>query len=257
MAPLRIVTSTYRDEHILNLWINNIGDIPATVYVKDDNLNKTQSIRIDEKYVRICNYGRCDYAFLYYIIENYDELDDIIIFTKANWMMSGLNLADVLNNCQKYDFFESGALRKYQYWIEEDKNKSNFAAHEIERSYYIDNDYYSHDIQAYRLFKDVFGDIKPPSCIVGWGHFPCFSVSKRLIHRHPKSVYEKLISKFYPECITIDQEKLSKHPDNLNTYQKLVEDIGKYLHDYLGRFWYILFTYNIPLENYKVENRYI
>jgi Protein of unknown function (DUF3431) len=249
MCSIRIVTSVYKDLDILNEWINNLN-VPSTVYVKDDALQKNESIIINDKYIRLCNYGRCDYAFLYHIIKNYDCLDDRIIFTKANWHYTGLNLYKIIATAQLYDFVESGCGRKWQFW----KPQKDLVIHNnIELMYTSEPDHYAES--AMDLYKTVFGEIEPPDMVEGWGHFPCFCVSKKLILRHPKSVYEKLLMKFYPESGCVDMEKVAKHPGNLNTYDKLVEDLGKLQHDRFGRFWYILFTHNLGSLDAVIADR--
>ena len=67
----------------------------------------------DEHNIEIPNYGRCDYAFLYHIVKNYEQLDDYTIFTKINWQDQGIPIQHLLENVFKYDFIWEGVHRKY------------------------------------------------------------------------------------------------------------------------------------------------
>ena len=66
-----IITAYYNDLHRLD-WKNIIGNSKLTVYHKNDQLKIGEFI--DGDYIEIPNYGRCDYAFLWHIIQNYDNL---------------------------------------------------------------------------------------------------------------------------------------------------------------------------------------
>lgn len=256
MPSIRIVTSVYKDHAILNEWINNI-DIPITVYVKDDNIKKNESHNVDDRYIHIPNYGRCDYAFLYHIIHNYDKLDDRIIFTKVNWKYTGLDLFRLLNLSKKYDFVESGSYQILQYhkkdrWIN-DGSPIFFNVHNI-----------FDDPEAYKLYNEMLPNMEPPEIFAGWGHYPCFCVSKELILRHPKSIYEALLKKFHPEETTVSKTALAEYNvcynknfnafNDINTYDGSVLILGIWLHDLFGRLWPLFFTHNID-SLYKIAPR--
>jgi hypothetical protein len=246
MAPLRIVTSVYKDEHILNEWINNVN-VPVIVYVKDDKLAKGLSEPVDDRFIKLCNYGRCDYAFIYHIVQNYDNLDDKIIFTKVNWSHTHLNLFKVVEMADKYDYLESGAFQILQYhdkdrWIR-DGMPDQFNIHKI-----------FDDPEAVLLYNEMLPNVKPPDVFMGWGHYPCFCVSKELIQRHPKSIYEALLKKFYPEDTTMSKERIAnynieynknfKKTTDVNTHDGCALIIGCWLHDLFGRLYPLFFTHN-------------
>lgn len=228
----RVVTSTYQDEALLASWLPKVESyhIPYTVYCKSDSLTKGQVEVVDDQTIQLPNYGRCDYAFLYHIINNYDTLDDYTLFVKNNWQGYGINLDKHLQLLDKYDYIESGVLRRYQYWTEEP------GPHPRHETIYNGKHIYAET--AIDWYREIFPGIKPPHVVCGWGHGPCFSVSKRLIQRHPKSVYEHLLNKFYPES---NSWKSNGHPNQL-------VDVGKHYHDNLLRFWRVLFTHNVAGE---------
>lgn len=69
-----VVTSYYNDLHKLD-WNNLVynKNYNLVLYKKDDKL-KISETKITENEISIPNYGRCDYAFLNYIINNYNNL---------------------------------------------------------------------------------------------------------------------------------------------------------------------------------------
>jgi hypothetical protein len=112
---MRVVTATYNDEKHL-YWIRNLR-IPYTIYKKDDTLQvgdeipdhiSCPNIRMILPVKRIPNIGRCDYAFLYHIIQNYDNLDDVTIFVKCNWAQYSIDFGGLVNQCHAYDYMVKG-----------------------------------------------------------------------------------------------------------------------------------------------------
>jgi len=240
---MKIVTSEYNDSNKLLSWIPEIEkrNIDFLIYHKDDSLKKNESIIIDKNNINIPNYGRCDYAFLYHIVQNYDNLDDITIFVKSHWYEHGLELYKVIDNCVEYDWMQSGTHKLYQYW-KESKNMKQPCE-------YIYRDKHIFAETCYDWYNEIFPNIEKPEFIDGWGHFPCFSVSKQLILRHSKEVYIRLLNKFYPESNSWNINEGYKY---FNTLEEQVIDIGKHYHDQFGRFYEILFTHNLNNYDYKI-----
>jgi hypothetical protein len=76
--------------------------------------------------------------------------------------------------------------------------------------------------------------------IPNFGHGPVFSVSKGLIRRHPKEVYEKCLNKFYPESGSWDTD-YQKY--GFSSLKEQTTDIGKHYHDNFIRLYPVLFTF--------------
>jgi len=76
--------------------------------------------------------------------------------------------------------------------------------------------------------------------IPNFGHGPVFSVSKGLIRRHPKEVYEKCLNKFYPESGSWDTD-YQKY--GFSSLKEQMIDLGRSLHDQFLRFYPVLFTF--------------
>ena len=241
---IRVITSCYTDTDLLDTWIPILEqqNIPFLIYYKEDSFKKGDVQVIDKNRIRIPNYGRCDYAFLYHIIENYDQLDNVTVFVKNNWNQHYINLWKHIEMSTEYDFMESGTIRKFQHWTPN-----------IITPYPRDEEIYSnyHPFAQTTMdwYHEIFPNTPPPTVVAGWGMGPCFSVSKRLIHRHPKSVYEHLLQKFYPESGSWDIEKAKAV---FPTIEEQLVDIGKHYHDCLLRFWYVLFTHDIEPHKYII-----
>lgn len=220
-----IITSTYKDQSKL-LWVNNLNDkrVPFIIYQKRDGLVK--EIIVNENVIEIPNIGRCDYAFLYHIVKNYDNLHDTNVFVKCNWRDNGIPFSKIFENCDKYDFMTVGTHEETINWDINDKED-----------------------ELSETKQDWLREIFPENCtnlgnIQTWGHGPCFSVSRRMIHRHPVEVYEKLMNKFLPESGSFDTD-YTKYPKYSNLGE-LIIDVGKRYHNEFLRFYPILFTHDLP-----------
>ncbi len=252
---LEIVTSIYKDRDKLARWQQGVKDIPLTVYNKIDNLEYRYSTLPDlmwNNYTQyeLANYGRCDYAFLWHIVENWDALADTTVFVKNNWQDTGNDLHKVIENAPYYDFVENGMPRKIQKLRKiGGKYGPDFESYkdlEIEDRSVNIHIYKAEGILEWAnyLYKD------PPNCWVGSVHGPCFSVSRELIKQHDISVYRYLLSRFYPESKSWNQ-KLANEKCGLDTIEKQIVDSGRHFHDELLRFWTCLFCNH---DNY-VSNR--
>jgi len=249
---IEIVTSTYNDEHQLS-WINSIpSNILITIYNKG---NVLQNLDLNKMCINIPNYGRCDYSFLWHIVNNYDKLSDKIIFTKSNWNdHEGCNLNNLLNKCPNFDFCDVGQHAEYTIWIPNIKEKDKYLKNtNYPHLYYTivsNNPKFKYNYEKYKIFNlsteiylKIFHDCPLPQPMILWGHGPCFSVSKDLILRHPKLLYEELLKLFYGQ-ITFEDIKLQ---------QEMLVAIGKNYHDQFQRFWKILFTHAVDKTKFKIE----
>jgi hypothetical protein len=232
MCNIRVVTACYNDEKKL-LWIPELlhRNISYVIYRKNDNINYLddthKTFESDLKYqcIEIPNIGRCDYAFIRHVIVNYDNLDDITVFVKSNWHEYSIPFWDLIDNCINYDYINMGTHPENPYD-------------------YSDN--FSHNIDGKSIdsrttwYNELFdSEIAKSNNIRVSGHGPCFSVSRKLILRHPKSVYEYLL-----ERLTI--------PYKIYDDKKLINEIGVIYHNELQRFYSVLFTYNLIDNEYAI-----
>lgn len=241
----RVVTSCHTDTELLQSWIPELErqGIPFTVYYKVDTLEKGQVEVIDNQHICLPNYGRCDYAFLHHIVANYERLDDTTLFVKNNWNQHHIDLWNHIRVCQDYDFMESGKQRRFQYWTDD---YTPCPRHEE-----IHKGTHAFAQTTIDWYREIFRGIPPPVVVPGWGMGPCFSVSRKLIQRHPKQVYERLLQKFYPEGGSWDIERAKAF---LPTIEEQIVDIGKHYHDCFQRFWYVLFTHAIDPLQYRISD---
>jgi hypothetical protein len=226
-------------------------DLKIHIYSKNPEMPfdaEERAIEDTPKYrlIEVPDIGRCDYAFLYHIVKHYDHLPDHIYFTKSNIndriLDDDINLPLFLN---KYKYLNIGQHLKLQVYGENPDfvGLPKVLPEDIE---YQSNSYKRFqtegDVQTYGVmdfFEMVYGDgAKMPDTWVGveFGHGPCFRVCRELIHRHPKSTYEKLLDTFHPNKGHWTAKPHLSLPDQMNA-------IGKIYHDCLLRFWTLLFTY--------------
>jgi hypothetical protein len=256
-VSVRIVTSiytgcnhndkTWNGYHYIEEAARNTG-FPVTVYEKDNSLPFMTSVETDRvppgggRVIGLDNtYGSCDYAFLYHIYSNYDSLDDVTIFTKVNMLHGGIPVESFrafVREADRWDFSDIGAHPLRGVWNLglHYKNHQHIEFMYAEPSnrdpiWYRSSDWYDH----------IFGGTPFPTttCDV-WGHGPCFSVSKKLILRHPRSVYKYLIDSY-----------LSPYNRNDDKYNINIT------HDLFTRFWKLLFTHNIACRLKPVPHSFI
>jgi hypothetical protein len=264
MSNVNVVTVTYNDLHKLN-WLHLVSEknYDFTLYAKDNNLKigevEKRQVETSNYYIEetvIPNYGKCEYAFLYHIINNYNDLADYTVFTKIHWYDQGINFYDLINNCANYDYYEVGmGLHSYVWY-----NNDNLHLKEVQGDTYINVDTpyvtgnpFNFDGRAKRweVFEDWYNHIFPdrnnvPGKIYAFDHGPCFSVSKELIRRHPISVYEYLLERFHPSSnawdFILDNDE-----------RKTLDNVAQHYHDNLVRFHRLLFTHGVNQDNFKIQ----
>lgn len=249
-----IVTSVYNASYQDVLNFSRHYGIDLLVYNKNDALKlgeEVVTLRADKlTVIDIPNYGRCDYAFLYYIVKNYNSLPDKVLFTKANFQYEGIQLHHLLRNA---GFTNAGTLIKYGVLNKDFDNSvlMNKGVHwsDIEELYkgltYIDPFFQTYC--TLNFYKMVYGDKPiPDDYVVQFGHGPAFSVIRELIVAHPLETYEKLLNTFYPG--KGHWTKWEGHSEE----ETLVE-VGKRYHDNLLRFWTVLFVQNYKNEHIETD----
>lgn len=218
-------------------------DAPDKVVVDTPNL----------RVVEIPDIGRCDYAFLRHIVQNYDALPEHLYFTKSN--INDRILDDSVNYklfLYKYKYLNVGLHLKLQIYgkTPDFTDLPDVLPEDIEdQSNSYKKNMVNCPIKAYCVmdfFEMVFGDgaTLPDTWVnVEFGHGPCFRVCRELILRHPKCVYEKLLDAFSPNKGHWDADTDIPMVEQMDT-------VGKIYHDALLRLWTLLFTYGtyMPCE---------
>ena len=249
-----IVTSTYNDFKYdkLKSFAKKYNH-KLIVYQKIDNYNKKEYKTKFEDGVELKelkNYGRCDYAFIKFIVDNYDNLPDKIFFTKANFFSQQINI-NYANRDYKFNLI--GKDLKYVIMDKTfDKNKliniNNNSIEDVSDNYKATCDQLK---DTYRnpmimdFYKLVFKDYPcPNNYYKAFGHGPCFTVTKELILRHSKDIYLKLLDLF-------------ENDENWDKKQGVIEDLGRRYHDHFQRFWHILFTHGLNLDMVTDDKNFI
>ena len=79
--PISIVIARYNEDlSWLKMKLFNKHNYNIIIYNKGQNDNFYQNNPNIKAIIRIPNIGRCDHTYLYHIIENYEQLDDIVVF---------------------------------------------------------------------------------------------------------------------------------------------------------------------------------
>lgn len=276
---VNIITSYYSDGQKFN-WKDRCKDFldPDTdlqffVYVKKDDLHLDPSIcnQIETGEFLIPNIGRCDFAFLLHIIRNYDNLSDVNVFTKVNWMDQRNDFFDLLTNSQKYDFCDVGDTPELQIWDTEilDSNVQEYLVKNLpsgSKYQLVDSRKNKSNGNYYHAFKsdclndwygEIFKECTPPKPFWSWAHGPCFSVSREAIRRHPREVYEYLLNRFLPESNSWEKDLGKKLMSEAKGYEvsdkEVMDDAAHHYHDNLLRFWRVLFTHNLDKEKFNIK----
>lgn len=246
-----VVTSVYNAiyQNLLNFVIKH--DLKLLVYNKNDYLKlgeeivtyKTEQLTV----IDIPNYGRCDYAFLYYISKNYDNLPDNVLFTKANYMEQEIELEHALNN---KNFTLIGKHIKYGL-LNKEYDKSlllniGIECNDIEELFWNKSNYIDEYFQSYLTndFYNMVYDKKPfiDDFVIQFGHGPCFCVTREIMLAHPVAIYDKLMDTFY-------KDKGHWTEWEGHTEEDTYFHLGKRYHDNLQRFWLLLFV-----QDYRNDN---
>jgi hypothetical protein len=227
---IKIITSVYNDEYKLNRCIENVknANIDYIVYKKSDNLQIGEMNKISDTWTEIPNIGRCDYSFLYHIITNYDNLANTNVFVKCNWYENNIPFWYLLYKCTQYDYMQVGTFYEVVDW--DDLSSCEELCE-----------------NKYKWLMEIFpNNYKNLGVRPGWGHGPSFSVSRELIRRHDKSVYEHMLNKFHESSNSFSRD-YQKY--NYKSYNDLLVDIGIRYHNDLLRFYRVFFTHNLPADN--------
>lgn len=249
---LKIVTSSFNDAHRL-YWLNELPkkiadhNVDYIVYHKDSNLKQDEIKIINERNINIPTFGSAEYSFLTHIINNYDNLDDITIFTKNNWFEQGTPFWEFLNNSVNVDFSDAGNTHRVFIYASEDCNFATPCGGVYE---YVDRDKHWACECTIDWLRKIFPGQKLSQWQHTWMHGPTFSVSRRCLLRHPKWVYEYLRDRLHFDsgCFDIEVVKNRLQCNDEVAYNDVVHHLK---HNFI-RLWRVLFTHGLD-ETYKVD----
>lgn len=171
-------------------WLENISD-KCIILNKGQQLNALNEIMLK-------NVGRESHSYLWYIIENYDNLPDICVFTQGK--ISDHNLyGDTPDKYLLRLKLEAEMYEKSKPRVTFDYNTNSFKWFMPDWNYCLDNFYYFND-NNYRhkkliLFIDWFKQFIQPTYPNPMHIYTnaLFAVKKELILKHPIEYYKKLI----------------------------------------------------------------
>lgn len=272
MKNIHLITSTYNDiERFRWRDLIDFSETELFLYRKCDDLEIGQS-RIDGEFIDIPNYGSCEYSFFYHIVNNYDDLADYNIFTKMNLYEDFFrNFPEVFNNAKHFDFYQGGGSPISQVWYNEQskhllelptkytKNPMNINFTKDKKTKHdgispyngTEYEYAANADNQIDWFNYLYGNEIAPGevCTYQWG--PCFSVSRDLILRHSKHVYQHFLEKFHPcNSWSYDIGKVYFGTDDV---KKQAFGVGRHYHDELLRFFRLFFTFGVDHNKYKIN----
>ena len=184
-----IVISRYNE----NLdWLKEapFNKYPVIIYNKgiNDDFYKPKKSKI----MKLENIGRCDHTYLYHIIENYDKLNNIIIFMPGSTNMpykmeKAIKLFKLIEENKKAVFLSEKAKLTDLYDFQLDNWKASSSEN---NSINAESNLELATIRPFgKWYESKFGNVELEHISYGGIH----SISKHDILQHPKSYYENLI----------------------------------------------------------------
>lgn len=104
IKTIGVVISRYNEDlsylNDIKQKLEQCGDLRINFYIYN------KGTEIEQKNVKLDNIGMCDHTYLYHIIENYDNLDDVTCFLPGScFINSKANLTEsLLQKCHKYEY---------------------------------------------------------------------------------------------------------------------------------------------------------
>jgi hypothetical protein len=193
MNNVKIIISRYNES--LN-WLEEspFNEFQYVVYNKGDNddFNKTNVTDV----IQLPNVGKCDHTYLYHIVHNFDNLNNILVFFPGSLEINGKKskAIDMLerikkNNCEKAIFigdYSRNILREFGSFTLDSWTTSFLQNYEKNNESAL----YPTNIRPFgKWYLHNFGNIN----INYYTLQGIFSVDKKDILQHPKYRYEKLL----------------------------------------------------------------
>ena len=148
-------------------WVNNLKH-PYIIINKGDEIS-FPSIKID-------NVARESYSYLYYIVNNYDNLDDYLVFLQGNPFDHSPNALGKIEG-----YFNNGQSNFY-----------TLSDRIVE--FTLNGCQYHPGLPLIKSYNLIFNDTMDNDKIITFGAGAQFIVPKENILKHPKDFYVKLFS---------------------------------------------------------------
>jgi hypothetical protein len=189
-----IVLSRYKE----NVgWVCDYDDEDLQIFIYNKGITSSNVKSKNIKTINRPNLGRESESFLYHIVENYDNLSDLIVFTQA-WPFDNIpSFFDYIDN----DLMLEKAENYFNWYGEKYKTCDENGAPEI---YPISS---GHPNKFNRTLKIIYEETFEKECPkeIRFKSNGSFCVTKDLVLKNKKEIYEKLI-KFliYEEQVDYD-----------------------------------------------------
>jgi len=202
----RVIISKYNDD---TTWVYNLK-VPYTIIDK----------------LKTKNLGSESWSYLHYIIDNYNNLPDRVLFVHGHEKSyhqehTTSHIANNLNWDLQYMNVNSRKLEEQYISVLNDFE-------EIERKYRK-----SYELWIKQPWRKVFGNFPIQHTLMFLGHAQ-FLVSSEYVHRHPKEFYQNILN--WLETTTIDEDLYVGPKDKFNKSEAYVS--GRVL-EYT---WHYIFT---------------
>jgi len=193
MSNFKIIIARYNED--LN-WLEEspFNEFQYIVYNKgfNDNFNKTNVVSI----INLPNLGKCDHTYLYHIANNYDNLDNILVFFPGslNIQNKKSKAIEILNRIKNNNYETAIFLGNYSKNIQEEFNNFVMDIYYTSSSENRENADFSKteeaNIRPYgSWYLHNFGNIG----VNFYTYQSIISVHKNDVLQHPINRYEKLI----------------------------------------------------------------
>ena len=194
-------------------WLKKYDDFKITVYNKGESLSDDKFFNV----INLENKGRESHTWLYHIVSNYENLDEVNIFLQGRiddlGVLAYKDVNEYLNECMIKGFSvrRFGILGPF-HWSKYLglQNNSKYRKNIINKSL-------KKPEISFKELAQTFIDKIPLFTITSYGG--CFAVSKELIKQHKVSLYKELL-----DIVSANDNPLEGH--------------------YMERLWCYLFTKN-------------
>jgi len=215
----RLIVAKYKEDVS---WINELkNEFDIIVYNKDNNMDpynlnfvKTEYYIDGIKWVDLPNIGREAQTYLFHIIENFDDLYDLEVFTQGDPFSHSPYFIQTLLNIDPSDYY---------------KNLSNERATQI-RSDFIQcesNLVYFYYGTVNTLHREIFQKDVPERYEIGIRGM--FSANNNAIRDNDIDLYKKCYSKFDTKKYLTGfnyLDKVAGHEVDLNEYSEVISKYG-------------------------------
>jgi len=175
-------------------WVNKYKGF-NNIYIYNKGPNVVPDIEHKFIEIKLPNIGRCDHTYLYHIIQNYDNLATVTIFTTGS--------VDLPHKTEQFNFIYDKTLKTVDsvfygsYYSDIKNDLSDFSLSAYDATY-AKNKTEKQTMALSKIrpfgpwYESHFGNLK----ITLLNYFGIFSVSKKHIHNKDKNYYITLIEDF-------------------------------------------------------------